>query len=160
MENIFSTFAISGQGLSVQRQRLSAVANNIANANTTKSSDGKPYQREVIVARGATRSPFDHALQEQITMSGTSAFHAPNTRLDSNNPNAQIVTGTSVRDMSAPRKIYDPAHPDANTEGYVEMPNVNIVTEMVEMISAQRSFEANTGVIASVKNIAKDSLEI
>ena len=160
MENIFSTFAISGQGLSVQRQRLSAVANNIANANTTKGADGKPYQREVILARAASRSPFDHALQEQITMSGTSAFHAPNARLDNNNPNAQVVTATSIHDTSAPRKIYDPAHPDADTEGYVSMPNVNVVTEMVEMISAQRAFEANTGVISSVKNIAKDSLEI
>ncbi len=160
MENIFSSFNISGQGLSVQRQRLSAVANNIANVNTTKGADGKPYQREVIIARANPQSAFDHALQAQISLGNTSGMHAPNTSMNYNNPDAKVVTATLGHDNSPARKVYDPAHPDADGEGYVSMPNVNIVTEMVDMISAQRAFEANTGVISSVKNIAKDSLEI
>ncbi len=160
MENIFSTFAISGQGLSVQRQRLSAVANNIANVNTTKGADGKPYQREVVIARANPQSAFDRALQSQITLGNTSGMHAPNTQMNYNDPNATAVTAVTAHDNSAARKVYDPAHPDADGDGYVSMPNVNIVTEMVEMIGAQRAFEANTGVIASVKNIAKDSLDI
>ncbi|MBS1537968.1 MAG: flagellar basal body rod protein FlgC [Bacteroidetes bacterium] len=160
MENIFSSFAISGQGLSVQRQRLSAVANNIANVNTTKGADGKPYQREVVIARANPQSAFDHALQEQISLGGTSPLHAPNTRMNYYNPDAKVVTSVTAHDNSPARKIYDPAHPDADVDGYVSMPNVNIVTEMVEMIGAQRAFEANTGVISSVKNIAKDSLDI
>lgn len=75
-------------------------------------------------------------------------------------PDDQILKAQVARDNSPPRMVYDPSHPNANADGYVQMPNVNIVTEMVEMISAQRAFEANTGVITAAKNIARDSLEI
>lgn len=159
-ENLFTSLAISSQGLGVQRQRLSAVAKNIANANTTRGEDGNVYKREVVIARANPKAPFFKELEEQIALNGTSAGHAPNLSENAFNKDSKAVTTQVVNDNSAPRKVYDPSHPDANEEGYVEMPNVNIVTEMVEMISAQRSFEANTSVITSAKNMARESLDI
>lgn len=159
-ENIFSSFDISGQGMSVQRMRLSATAKNIANANTTKDANGNPYQREVVIVRAIPGSPFEDELDSQIAMNRTDANHAPNGYPGTYPPDYSVLKATTARDNSAPRLVYDPAHPDANENGYVEFPNINIVTEMVEMISAQRAFEANTGVIESAKNIARNSLEI
>lgn len=159
-ENIFSSFDISGQGMSVQRMRISAVSRNIANVNTTKSTDGRPYQREVVVVREIPNSPFDNELNNLINMDRTSSQHAPTTSDYDYPPNNDVLKAKTVRDNTPPRLVYDPNHPDAKEDGYVEMPNINIVTEMVEMITAQRSFEANTGVIDSAKNIARYSLEI
>jgi flagellar basal-body rod protein FlgC len=159
-ENIFASFAISGQGMSVQRMRLSAVSRNIANVNTTKSTDGRPYQREVVVVRAIPDSPFEAVVQEQISMKLTAAEHAGNAKQGTYPPDYSVLQARTARDNTPPRLVYDPGHPDANENGYVEMPNINIVTEMVEMISAQRGFEANTGVFESAKNIARNSLEI
>lgn len=159
-ENIFSSFNISGQGLSVQRMRLSAVAKNIANANTTKDENGEVYKREIVVARAKSESFFEKQLQQQITLSGTNVNHGQNAGFDNRHTDYTAVQAVSGKDSSPARMVYDPSHPDANEDGYVMMPNVNIVTEMVEMISAQRSFEANTSVLSSAKNIAKESLEI
>lgn len=159
-ENIFSSFAISGQGLSVQRMRLSSVAKNIANANTTHDENGEPYKREIVIARAKPESFFDRELQQQITLVGTNGNHAGNSGFSERPDQTVAVQAIASKDASPPRKMYDPSHPDADADGYVEMPNVNIVTEMVEMISAQRAFEANTSVFAAAKNIAKESLEI
>lgn len=159
-ENIFSTFDISSQGMSVQRMRLSAVSRNIANVNTTKSTDGRPYQREVVVVRPIKTSPFESELGGQIEMYRTDDNHSTNLSPSIDSQNNKILDAKTVRDATPPRLVYDPHHPDANSEGYVEMPNINIVTEMVEMITAQRGFEANTGVVESAKNLARYSLEI
>lgn len=159
-ENIFASFDISGQGMSVQRMRLSAVAKNIANLNTTKDTHGGPYQRDVVVVRAIQGSPFEGELQDQIAMRRTSPEHAPNAMPGTYPPNYDVLQARTVKDSSPPRLVYDPEHPDADDDGYVKMPNINIVTEMVEMITAQRSFEANTGVVDSAKNLARYSLEI
>lgn len=159
-ENIFSSFNISGQGMTVQRMRLSAVAKNIANVNTTRSVDGGPYKREVVVARAIPNSPFDDTLENLISMDSTDKSHAPTAHNGKYPPDYSVVQARTATDNSAPRIVYDPYHPDADEHGYVKMPNINIVTEMVEMISAQRAFEANTGVVESAKNIARNALEI
>lgn len=159
-ENIFTSFDISGQGMSVQRMRLSAVSRNIANVNTTKGTDGRPYQREVVVVREIEGSPFDNELNQQIRLGMTNDNHGDNIHPGEYPPDNSVLRAKTVKDASPPRLVYDPNHPDANNDGYVEMPNINIVTEMVEMITAQRAFEANTGVMDSAKNIARYSLEI
>ena len=159
-ENIFASFAISGQGMSVQRMRLSAVANNIANANTTKGPLGEPYQREVVIVRAIPGSPFDTELTNQLQLKRTEKDHAPTTYPGVYPPDYGVLKSITAKDNTPPRMVYDPSHPDADESGYVKYPNINVVTEMVEMISAQRSFEANTGVIDAAKNIARDSLEI
>lgn len=159
-ENIFSSFDISGQGMSVQRMRLSATARNIANANTTKSIDGQPYKREVVVVRAIPDSPFEEKMGYFISMDKTSKEHAPTAKQGTYPPDYDVLQARTATDNSPPRIVYDPYHPDADENGYVKMPNINVVTEMVEMISAQRAFEANTGVVDAAKNVAKFSLEI
>ena len=159
-ENIFSSFDISGQGMSVQRMRLSSTAKNIANINTTKSIDGQPYKREVVLVRAIEGSPFDSEMQHFISMDKSSPDHAPTAKQGKYPPDYSVLNARTATDNTEPRIVYDPHHPDADDNGYVKMPNINIVTEMVEMISAQRAFEANTGVVDSAKNIARNSLEI
>lgn len=160
MENIFSSFAFSAQGLSVQRMRLSSVAKNIANADTTRDERGHVYRREVVVVRALQRDQFDNLLQQSLPLARSASAHVDPETPGLRPPDDRILKAQVARDNSPPRLVYDPTHPDANEDGYVQMPNVNIVTEMVEMISAQRAFEANTGAISAAKNIARDSLEI
>jgi flagellar basal-body rod protein FlgC len=159
-ENIFSSFDISGQGMMVQRQRLSSTARNIANVNTTKSEDGLPYRREVVAVREIPGSPFNTELKKLISMDRTSSNHAPTANQSNYPPDYSVLKSKVARDNTPPRLVYDPYHPDSDENGYVAMPNINVVTEMVEMISAQRAFEANTQVVESGKNIANNSLKI
>jgi flagellar basal-body rod protein FlgC len=159
-ENIFSSFEFSAQGLSVQRMRLSAVAKNIANADTTRDERGQVYRREVVVVRALQRNQFDDLLQQSLPLARSAPSHVDPETPGLRPPDDRILKAQVARDNSPPRLVYDPTHPDADAEGYVRMPNVNVVTEMVEMISAQRAFEANTGVISAAKNIARDSLDI
>jgi len=146
--------------MSVQRQRLSAVARNIANANTTKADDGKPYQREVVSTRQVGSGSFEKQLFEQLALQSSDSVHTSNAKPFAEQNRNSVVEAETMKDTTPPRQVYDPAHPDADENGYVAMPNINIVTEMVEMISAQRAFEANAGVTDAAKNIARYSLEI
>lgn len=159
-ENIFSTFSISGQGMTVQRMKLSATAKNIANANTTRGINGKPYQREVVVARAINPTPFEQQVQNQIELRQTSSNQGSNIKLGTEQEDTRVLSVNVARDNTPERIVYDPSHPDADANGYVHYPNINIITEMVEMITAQRAFEANTAIIEAAKNIARNSLEI
>jgi flagellar basal-body rod protein FlgC len=160
-ESIFSSFKISGEGMSVQRKRLSAVANNIANANTTKGPDGEPYQRDVVTVRAVPSSHFESELKSRIELEKTSPEQISTAQFPANYyKEANVLDANTVKDTTPPRLVYDPSHPDADEDGYVKMPNINIVTEMVEMISAQRAFEANTGVLDAAKNMSRDALDI
>jgi flagellar basal-body rod protein FlgC len=159
-ENLFSTFAISGKGMSVQRMRLAAVAKNIANANTTRGPDGEPYQRDVVIATAKENKSFGKELDSQISLTTTSPEHSGNIVENPESESGDVLDAYTAKDNTPPRLIYDPSHPDADKNGYVKVPNINIVTEMVEMISAQRSFEANASVVESAKNMARDSLDI
>ena len=148
---------MSGQGLTVQRMRLSAVARNIANMNTTQDIGGEPYKREIVVVRNVQNTSFDNQLTGQMNLAG--AYGGD--EITSNSPGEKTnLQASTVKDNTPPRQVYDPSHPDADENGYVKTPNVNIVTEMVEMISAQRAFEANAGVIESAKNMARNALDI
>lgn len=159
-DNIFTTMNIAGQGMNIQRKRLSSVANNIANANTTKGLDGLPYHREVIISRYVEGKDFDEELKSSLQLARTTESHAANARMSSVGDSESVVKGEVSRDTSAERLVYDPSHPDADPEGYVHYPDINIVTEMVDMITAQRGFEANTQIISTAKNLARFSLDI
>ncbi len=132
-----SSLEISASGLSAQRQRMDAIANNIANANTTRTAAGTPYRRQQIAF--AARAD-------------------PNT-IDSTTPMGVEAPQIS-EDASPPRLVYDPGHPDADPQGYVAMPNVNIVTEMVDMISATRAYEANVTAMNAAKAMSAKALEL
>ncbi len=141
VEKLFTGLNTSAQGLSAQRKRMNAIANNIANAETTRTEEGTPYRRKIVSMQSASTPSFIDAFDN----------------IDGSSNSLQV---NETEDMSDFKLIHDPTHPDADENGYVKMPNVNIVTEMVDMMSASRAYEANVTVINAQKQMAKDSLEI
>jgi len=158
--NIFEIFRICSEGLLLQRQRLTSIAKNIANANTTRTENGEPYRREIVIARAKEDdSAFHREINNYLTPLKILKEQVPS-EVGQKIPETQYLDIEIKKDMSEGRLVYDPSHPDADENGYVRYPNVNVVTEMVEMITAQRAFEANVSVIESAKNVARDSLDI
>lgn len=154
--NLFAAFEISGSGLTAERLRMDTIANNIANANTTRTAFGGPYRRqEVVFSPRQNVQPF---------------FLLPSEGLDKvsksgdDNLESQIGEGVKVdavvSDNSPPKLVYDPGNPDADAKGYVAMPNVNVVNEMVDLISASRAYEANVNAINSAKSMHASALSI
>jgi len=144
---LFRAIDIAASGLTAERLRMDIISNNIANVNTTRTVQGTPYRRQVPVY--AAREQLLFATYLQTRSNGNPAARG----------NGVKVIG--IREDQSPGKlVYDPNHPDANAEGYVEMPNVNIVNEMVDMISATRAYEANVTVINNAKSMAMQALEI
>lgn len=137
----FSSIRISGSGLSAERLRMDTIASNIANATTTRGTNGKPYVRKIAV--------FQENLNKQLNNDGT---------VDQQFLGVKAV---GIEDDKSPlRREYDPTNPDADSTGYVTMPNVNILNEMADMIAATRSYEANVNAIAAEKSMFSKALEI
>jgi flagellar basal-body rod protein FlgC len=133
---------ISGSGLTAQRLRMDVIAENIANVDTTRTEDGTPYTRKYVVLE--QRGSFADVLKNAAEDSGAAG-----------------VRVTEIGNDQTPYElVYNPAHPDANEEGYVQMPNVDITQEMVDMISAYRSYEANITAFNAYKDMAVKALEI
>lgn len=157
-------FNISAMGLSVQRKKMNIIAENIANMDTTRTDDGQPYQRKYLAVKqsaGYGSNGMDLP-QGSLSLSKTNDMHIAMPEAGSLTP-FESKTGLSsevLKDQKQGEIQYIPDHPDADENGYVHMSNVNIVSEMVEMISATRSFEANITALNSSKQMAKDSLEI
>lgn len=139
--SIFSSMRINASGLTAERLRMDTVSSNIANANATRTEDGGPYRRKIAV--------FQENLERELSNTGGH-------KLKSNGVKAVGI----VEDQSPLRKVYDPEHPDANEEGYVEMPNVNILNEMIDMMVATRAYEANTTALNASKSMYLKALEI
>lgn len=143
--NIFTALDINATGLTAQRQRIEVISSNLANASTTRTTEGGPYRRKDLV--------FESTSPES---SFASAFSA---QFESGVEQAVQVIGI-YEDASPFIRKYEPAHPDADAEGYVTYPNVSPIEEMVNLLSATRSFEANTQAINAIKEIAAKSVEI
>ena len=149
--SFWDSLRIGASALTAQRLRLDVIANNIANAETTRTAEGGPYKRQDVVfsTKGQDTSFLpafvlarrNSELADQLPIEGVNV--------------QQIVTD----DEAGPR-VYDPTHPDADAEGYVTYPNVNIVTEMTNMLSATRSYEAGLAVVDAAKRMALRALEI
>jgi flagellar basal-body rod protein FlgC len=162
LDKIFAGLNISSRGLSVQRMRMNTIAENIANAETTKTDKGGPYRRKQVVVSATQAQTFGTELRSAgMALARTDPNHVTGgdfpVGVDAVVPAVDAATKT---DTSPDKMVYDPSHPDANAEGYVAMPNVNVVTEMVDMISASRAYEANVVAIGATKTMARDSLEI
>lgn len=165
LDKLFAAMNVSALGLTAQRKRMNAIANNIANAETTRTEDGTPYRRKVVSMQANQSQTFRDTLQGagvSLPMNVTSQAHLGGSTWQFRETDSLpgSVEAAEEQDMSDFKIIHDPAHPDADENGYVKMPNVNIVTEMVDMMSASRAFEANITVINAQKQMAKDSLEI
>ena len=160
---MFAGLDISAAGLSAQRKRMNAIASNLANAETTKTEKGGAYRRKIVQLKAKGEHLFGAALRQAgLKLATTNGAHMSDVPVAAGSTDEvdQVITATETEDQSPPRMVYDPGNPDANPDGYVNMPNVNIVTEMVGMMTASRSFEANVVAIDAAKNMAKDSLEI
>ena len=145
---LFDAIDVAGSGLAAERLRMDVTAGNLANAQTTQGADGQPYRRRQVVlqeAKGAGQS-FGSIL--------ASAKSGP----------AGTVSGVQVagivEDPAPSRRVHDPGHPDADAQGYVSLPNVNPVTEMVDLISASRSYEANVTAMQTAKQLFSKTLEL
>ena len=160
----FSAFQISSRGMSIQKKRMELITENIANTSTTKTENGKPYQRKYISVMQEQEKFRNRINNQNIKINAglrlTKLNHQLPNELETNYDNKDGLKVTEEVDKSDGDLVFMPDHPDANEEGYVLMPNVSVVTEMVEMISASRSFEANLTAFNAAKEIAKNSLSI
>lgn len=141
MDDFLTSFRVSASGLAAQRLRLNLIAENVANAQTTRTREGGPYQRRDPIF---SAKPFDETLTDEITAAGSTG----------------VTVDRIEADRAPPRMQYDPSHPDANPDGFVAMPNIDVVTEMVNMMSASRSYESNVAVLNATKAMALKALEI
>ncbi len=146
------TIDISASGLTAQRLRMDTIASNIANVETTRVQNGRgPYRRQVVVFEARTprvteSRSFESILEGKMVNTGSGV---------------RVKEIRSINENEQPfRRVYDPSHPDADEQGYVNYPNVNIVEEMINMISATRAYEANAKVIEASKSMAMRALDI
>ncbi|MFA5524464.1 MAG: flagellar basal body rod protein FlgC [Tissierellales bacterium] len=142
---IFNSIDISASGMTAERTRMEVISKNIANASVTRTSNGTPYRRQMVVFKRNETSPFSAYL---------SKFTNELQKAEG------VKVSQIVEDTTPYKQIFEPGHPDADENGYIQMPNVDITTEMVDMISATRAYEANMSSINSAKNIAMKALEI
>lgn len=139
---LLKAFSISASGMTAERLRMDTIANNLANVNTTRTEEGGPYRRQVPVF-----APRETAAAGR--RSGAASFNGAGVR----------VIGIR-QDDGPPRLVYDPEHPDADEAGYVHMPNVELVREMVDLITASRAYEANVTAFNTAKTMALRALDI
>lgn len=145
MSDFFSGFRVSSSGMAAQRTRLNTISSNIANVNTTRTPEGGPYRKKEVVLE---------SMPDVKNFGDILSARSPQSEV-------QKVMVTDIKsDMSAPLLKYEPSHPDANEDGYVAYPNVNLMEEMVNMIQATRAYEANVSAMQSAKDMVLSSLEI
>ena len=137
----FSTsFKIIGSGLTVQRAKMDVIVSNLSNVNTTHTEEGGPYKRKIVVLGSEpVEGKFNAKLKDAMQGVGVKEV---------------------VEDQSGIKKVYDPSHPDADKSGYLALPNVNVVSEMADMIIANRSYEACVTAFGASKNMALKTLDI
>jgi len=144
---MFNALEVSASGLTAERMRMDVVAENLANAQTTRGADGQPYRRKEVV------------LQERAAGGGFGAALAGAMASRQGGPGG-VEVAQIAQDQTPLKRVYDPGHPDADADGYVEMPNVDTVAEMVDLISAQRAYEANVTAMQAAKQMFAKTLEL
>jgi flagellar basal-body rod protein FlgC len=146
---LFDALDISGSALSAERLRMDVTSENLANAQTTRGANGQPYRRkEVVLQEIGSGSSFGATLAGAMGTGSTGA-----------SPGGVEVAGI-VEDSSQGQLVYDPGHPDANAQGYVRMPNVEPVTEMTDLITESRSYEANVTAMQTAKTMYTKTLDL
>ncbi len=145
--SLFDAIDTAASGLSAERLRMDVVAENLANAQTTRGADGNPYRRKEVTLESVGQSgSFGSQLSRAMGTSGVAPGGVQATEVTEDPTNGKLV--------------YDPGHPDADAEGYVQMPNVDAVSEMVDLISAQRAYEANVTAMQAAKQMFARTLEL
>src|SRR5579875_3395541 len=142
--SLFSTLSVSASGMSAERQRAEVLVENIANADTTRTAEGGPYRRKDVVFQSQdVSSPFSSVLDSQLGGSEEG-----------------VAVSQVVVDNSDPDRRYMPGHPDADKDGYVAFPKVNPAQDMVDLMGAQRSYQANVAAIGAVKDMIQRSIDL
>lgn len=141
--SVFGAMDVSASGMTAQQLRSDLISQNIANVNTTRDANGKPYKRKTVVFEEKSYPTFDESLS-----------------MATGNTGKGVKATKIVEDQTEGRKVYDPSHPDADEDGYVTYPNVDTVTEMTNLIDATRAYEANVTVLNSTKGMALKALDI
>ncbi|BCS55830.1 flagellar basal body rod protein FlgC [Geobacter sp. SVR] len=142
--DFFTSMNVSSSALSAERTRMNLISSNLANAGATRTPEGGPYKRkDAVFAATPVADRFARALDG----AAGKELH-------------QVEVMQVIEDQNPPRMQYDPTHPDANPEGYVALPNVNVVEEMADMISATRAYEANVTAVQAAKSMALKTLDI
>ncbi len=145
---MFTAFDISASGLTAQRYRMDIISQNVANANTTRTQNGDPYVRKVVYF-------------EEKGVRGSDTFSHVLNSVSKNYAGKGVKVARVLEDKVTPQNmVYDPSHPDADENGYVMYPNVNIITEMTNLIDASRSYEANATAFDAAKAMAQQGLQI
>ena len=145
---MFTAFDISASGLTAQRYRMDIISQNVANANTTRTENGDPYVRKMVYF-------------EEKGVRGSDTFSHVLNSVSKNYAGKGVKVSKVIEDKVTPQNmVYDPSHPDADENGYVMYPNVNIITEMTNLIDASRSYEANAIAFDAAKNMAQQGLQI
>src|SRR6266545_468974 len=141
--SLFSLLSVGASGMSAQRARAELLVENLANAETTRTPEGGPYRRKDVVFENSTvNSPFASIFSAQLESAGGVAV-------------SEIVT-----DTSEPERRYIPGHPDADKDGYVAFPKINTAEDMVDLMNASRSYQANVSAIAAVKDMIQRSIDL
>ena len=144
--SMFSAFNVNASGMTAQRYRMDIISENVANASTTRTADGTPYRRKVVTfTEKDTQTSFSRVLGH-----ASAGYTGSGVKVD------RVYEDTET-EMN---KVYDPSHPDADEDGYVLYPNVNIVTEMTNLIDASRAYEANATAFSASKSMALKGLEL
>ena len=144
---IFDSLDVSASALTAERLRMNVTAENLANAQTTRGTDGQPYRRKEVVLQEAAGGGFGATLASAM---GAKTATRP----------GGVEVAAVVEDSSNFKTVYDPGHPDADAQGYVRMPNVDTVSEMVDLISASRAYEANVTAMQAAKQMFTKTLEL
>ncbi|UGS33706.1 flagellar basal body rod protein FlgC [Capillimicrobium parvum] len=148
---LFDALSISASGLSAERLRMDVTAENLANAQSTQGAGGQPYRRkEVVLQATGGAGGFQAALAGAMGPAGGGSGAVP----------GGVQVAGIVEDAEPGRRIYDPGHPDADAQGYVTMPNVDSVTEMVDLISESRAYEANVTAMQTAKQMFTKTLDL
>lgn len=151
--NLFGVMDISGSALEAERARAEVVSANMANANTTRAENGKPYQRQHIVFETAAVDQPQNFAQALLSSAGKIPQAAQET------PEGVRVAAV-VSDTAPPLRRYDPGHPDADKSGYVDFPNINPLTEMVDLMGAERAYGMNVSAVTASKNMITSTLDV
>lgn len=140
---LFDSINTAASALTAERLRMDTISENVANAETTRTDSGEPFRRKFVIfaERGGETPPFRHPTNGETAGKGVRV----------------VAVG---QDPSPFRKLHDPSHPDADVDGYVSLPNINIIKEMVDLITASRAYEANITVLNSAKGMEMKALEI
>jgi flagellar basal-body rod protein FlgC len=162
---IFTGLEISASGMRAQRIRQNTISSNLANAETTRTAEGGPYRRQYVTLEAQSNKRDTRILNPTVALHGitTHSNHIPIP--SSNFPRDERFFGRGVEvmeirsDSRPPRLEYDPGHPDADEDGYVAMPNVNVIEEMTDMISATRAYEANSTAFNAIKGMLTQALQ-